>query len=86
MAIKFRWNEWNEAKLNKHGVAKWEAEHVVLNARRPYPKSHRNGTWLAIGRGQGDRPLEVVYVEDEYDREMLFIIHSMPLTTRRRRG
>jgi uncharacterized DUF497 family protein len=86
MAISFRWNWWNEAQIEKHGVSKEEAEHVVLNARRPYPKHSRNETWLVIGRGQGTRPLEVVYVEDEDDRDLLFIIHAMPLTTRSRRG
>ncbi len=86
MGIEFRWNNWNEGKLAKHGVLKWEVEHLVINARRPYPKIHRNGTWLVIGRGQGDRPLEVVYVEDEDDADIVFVIHAMPLTTRRRRG
>jgi len=42
------------------------------------------GKWLVIGRGQGDRFLEVVYLVDPDDT--LFIIHAMPLTTRRRRG
>ena len=86
MAISFHWNEWNETKLEKHGVAKWEAEHVVLNARHPYPHRSRNETWRVVGGGQGGRALEFAYVEDEGDRERLYIIHAIPLTTRRRRG
>jgi hypothetical protein len=37
-----------------------------------------------VGRGVGDRFLQVVYVVDPDER--LFIIHAMPLTTRRRRS
>jgi hypothetical protein len=34
----FRWNEWNELKLEKHGVSIQEAEYVVQSASRPYPR------------------------------------------------
>jgi hypothetical protein len=37
-----------------------------------------------IGRGIGGRLIEVVYVLDEDGTA--FVIHAMPLTTRRRRG
>jgi hypothetical protein len=42
-----------------------------------------NGKWQVVGRGQGDRFVQVVYTVDPDDT--LFIIHAMPLTTRRRR-
>jgi len=61
-----------------------EAERVVNNARRPYPQRRGDGKWLVVGRGQGDRPIEVVCVV--HDKRALFIIHAMPLTTRHRRG
>lgn len=79
----FRWNDWNLGKVAKHGVSPCEAESVVRGARRPYPKRREDGKWLIIGRGQGDRFVRVVYVIDE--DEMMFVIHAMPLSTRRRR-
>jgi hypothetical protein len=38
------------------------------------------------GRGQGDRVIEVVFVVDDDEDEAIYVIHAMPLTTRRRRG
>jgi uncharacterized DUF497 family protein len=80
----FRWNDWNFAKVEKHGVHPLEAERVVRNAKQPFPHYRGDGKWLAIGRGQGDRMLEVIYIIDP--ERTIFIIHAMPLTTRRRRG
>jgi hypothetical protein len=31
----FIWDDWNEEHIARHGVEPFEAEHVVLNARRP---------------------------------------------------
>ncbi len=58
----------------------------VLNARPPFPQkdSGGRGKWRVIGRGQGDRLVEVVYIIDPDDA--IFIIHAMPLISRRRRG
>jgi uncharacterized DUF497 family protein len=80
----FRWNDWNREKLEKHGVSIAEAERVVNDARRPYPQHEGNGKWRVIGRGQGHRPIQIFYVVDT--DKTIFIIHAMPLTTRRRRG
>lgn len=81
---RFRWNEWNVAKIEKHGVKVHEAERVVRNARRPYPRRIGDEKWQVVGRGRGERFLQVIYVVDPDGT--LFIIHAMPLTTRRRRG
>jgi hypothetical protein len=35
------------------------------------------------GRGQGDRIIDIIFVLDE--DETVYMIHAMPLTTRRRR-
>ena len=84
MPHEFRWIEWNREKVARHGVSPAEAEQVVRGARRPYPRQNGKGKWLVIGRGRGNRVVEVVYLVDPDDT--LFIIHAMPLTTRRRRG
>jgi hypothetical protein len=39
--------------------------------------------WLVIGRGIGGRLIRVIYLLD--DDQTVFVIHAMPLTTRRRR-
>jgi hypothetical protein len=39
---------------------------------------------LVIGRGQGGRFVKVIYVLDRDGTA--YVIHAMPLTTRRRRG
>ena len=56
----FRWNDWNLDKVAKHGVSAEEAEWVVRNARRPFPQYRGDGKWIVIGRGQGDRLIEVL--------------------------
>ncbi|HET6246851.1 MAG TPA: DUF4258 domain-containing protein [Tepidisphaeraceae bacterium] len=82
--MEFRWNEWNLEHATKHGCKPDEIESVVRNANRGYPRRWRNSTWLVEGRGQGDRFVEVVCVLDPDNT--IFVIHAMPLTTRRRRG
>ena len=84
MRTEFRWNDWNRDHVMKHGVSIEEAEHVVRSARRPYLRRIGDEKWQVVGRGVGDRFLQVVYVVDPDER--LFIIHAMPLTTRRRRS
>jgi uncharacterized DUF497 family protein len=84
MGKDFRWRDWNRAKMAKHGVTPAEAERVVRNAKRPYPMRRHDDRWLVAGRCQGDRFIEVVYLIDPDGT--LYIIHVMPLTTRRRRG
>ena len=80
----FRWNAWNQENATKHGVSQAEAERIVKHPSRGYPRKHGGGKWIVIGRGQGGRLVEVIYVVDPDD--ILFIIHAMPLTTRRRRS
>jgi hypothetical protein len=84
MHREFRWIEWNRDKVAKQGVSPAEAEQVVRSARRPYPRQNGKDKWLVVGRGHADRVVEVVYLVDPDDT--LFIIHAMPLTTRRRMG
>jgi uncharacterized DUF497 family protein len=79
----FRWNDWNLEHATTHGVSAEEAESVVRRASRPYPQDRGRGKWIVVGRGQGGRVVEGIYVIDHDER--LYIIHAMPLSTRRRR-
>ena len=80
----FRWNEWNLDHATKHGVAPAEAESIVRNRGRGWPRYQGNGKWLVQGRGRAKRFVQVIYVIDPDGT--IFIIHAMPLTGRRRRG
>jgi hypothetical protein len=84
MADAFRWIEWNIDHATQHGCTIAEIESVVRNRRRPWPRKEANGKWMVEGRGQGNRMVRVVYLIDEPDATY-FVIHAMPLTTRRRR-
>ena len=78
--MEFRWNESNLDHATKHGVTTDEAEHVVRFASRPYPRRHKKGTWIVVGRGNSNRWVQVIFVYDDEDtRETVYIIHAMPL-------
>ena len=86
MSIEFRWNEWNLENATKRGVSIAEAERLVLNAVRPYPKKHDAGKWLVVGRGNSDRPIEIVFVyDDDRTRDIVYILHAMPTAGHRNR-
>jgi uncharacterized DUF497 family protein len=84
MEIEFRWNEWNLEHVRKHGCTPEEAQMVIRNAGRGFPRKWGDSKWCVEGRGQGGRVIRVIYV---YSPEnVIYVIHAMPLTTRRRRG
>ena len=74
----FRWNDWNLDHATQHGVTVEEAETVVLNARRPYPRDLGNGRYMVWGRGSGGRFLQVIFLRDL--DQTVYIIHARPLT------
>jgi uncharacterized DUF497 family protein len=80
----FRWIEWNLDHATKHGCKIAEIESVVLEPGRGFPRKADRRKWMVVGRGMGGRIIEVVYVLD--GDGIAFVIHAMPLTTRRRRG
>jgi uncharacterized DUF497 family protein len=80
----FRWDDWNLEHATKHGVDPLEAERVVENAGPRWPRKAGRRRYMVQGRGQGGRLVQVVYVLDHDGT--IFIIHAMPLTTRRRRS
>jgi hypothetical protein len=79
----FRWIEWNVDKVEKHGCTPQEAEQVVNHPARGFPR--RSGEKYHVhGRGQGSRWVQVAYLIDPDGT--IFVIHAMPLISRRRRG
>ena len=83
MRYDFRWIAWNAGHIAGHGVSMGEAERVVNRARAPYPEQRGDDRWLAIGRGDGNRLVQVVYLID--DDGTLFVIHARPLNEREKR-
>jgi uncharacterized DUF497 family protein len=79
--MNFRWNDWNRAKVAKHGITPTEAEQVVRSASKPWPRFER-GKWLVWGQSDGGRHLQAVFILDPDDT--VFIIHARPLTTKER--
>lgn len=81
--MEFRWNDWNIDHIAEHGVSPDEAELVVSEARRPFPRMMEDDKWLVWGRGRGGRFLQVIFVLD--DEESVYVIHARPLTDREKR-
>jgi uncharacterized DUF497 family protein len=79
----FRWNDWNTGHIGDHGVDPEEAEAVVRNAQRPFPRAVGDDKFLVWGRGRGGRYLQVIFVLDDDDR--VFVIHARPLTAAEKR-
>ena len=82
----FRWNEWNREHATRHGCTIDEIESVVRRGGRGFPRKIGNGKYQVVGRGSGNRMVEVVYIRDPQPADTLYVIHAMPLTLRRRRG
>ncbi|HZK80872.1 MAG TPA: hypothetical protein VFC46_07390 [Humisphaera sp.] len=83
----FRWNDWNLEQTTKHGCRLEEIESVIrheVRARRA--RKVGNDKWRVEGRGIGDRMMEAIFIWDDGDGDTVYVIHAMPLTTRRRRN
>jgi uncharacterized DUF497 family protein len=77
----FRWNDWNLEHAAKHGVTREECEKVVSSARH---RHHGDGKMIAVGRGNGGRWIQVVFVYDEPEGTV-YVIHARPLIDREKR-
>jgi hypothetical protein len=79
----FRWNQRNFDHAQSHGCTTGEIEAAALHPLRGYPRKIGDGKYLAIGRGQGGRLVEVIFVRD-VDGTM-YVIHAHHILTRRKR-
>lgn len=64
-ASEFDWDEGNQTKHAKHGVAPREIEellrHALLFAGRIVEPSHTEPRWLVLGVTDGGRPLALIF-------------------------
>ena len=81
MGYGFRWNEWNSEHATRHGVTIAEIEYVARNAWRPYPRELGSEKWIVVGRGDGGRFIQVIFVLDPDGTK--YVIHSMVVNPRR---
>jgi uncharacterized DUF497 family protein len=79
----FRWNDWNIEHIADHGVSPEEAETVIRNARRPFPRKIDDDKWMVWGSGRGGRYLQVIFILDH--DESIFVIHARRLTDKEKR-
>lgn len=52
--MEFRWNEWNAEHLAQHEIEAESAEHVVEEARAPYPRRIGEDELLVWGPGPAE--------------------------------
>jgi hypothetical protein len=81
--IEFRWIDWNRDHATSHGCSIAEIESIVRHAGHGMTLDIGNSKYLVEGRGQGGRLVRVIFLKDP--EGTLFVIHAMPLKTRRRR-
>jgi len=82
----FRWNDWNAEHATSHGCTIPEIESVVRHAGHGWPRHIGDEKYRVVGRGTGDRMVQVIFTYDPPPQTTLYVIHAMPLTTRRRRS
>jgi uncharacterized DUF497 family protein len=73
----FAWDEWNVRHIDEHAIAPAEAEHVVRNARPPFPREIGEDKYLVWGQTAGGCYLQVIFVyrsDDEVENELTSIM------------
>ncbi len=79
----FRWNAWNTEHVAAHGIEAETAEHVVEEAKAPFPRRIGEDKLLVWVQPQAGELLQVIFVVDEDGST--YILHARPLTEREKR-
>jgi len=82
--MEFRWIEWNEDHIWKHRVHPYEAEDVVRNPGRGFPRAVEDDKYIVMGQSRDGRYLQVVYVFSPEDT--IFVIHARELKPKEKRA
>ena len=77
MKYRFRWDEWNDEHVQKHGCTADEAEMVIRAAGRGYPRKVGAGKFEVSARGQGGRFVRVIFIYSPPG--IVYVIHAMPV-------
>jgi uncharacterized DUF497 family protein len=81
--MEFRWNDWNEEHIARHGMTPEEAEYLVEHKRRPYPQMIGDGKWIVVGQTSAGVFAQVVFRLD--DDRTVYVIHCRPLNDAEKR-
>jgi uncharacterized DUF497 family protein len=60
--MEFVWNSKNIEHIAEHGISRQEAEFIVENARKPYPRMIGDQKRLVVGRRSDGQYVQVIYV------------------------
>jgi hypothetical protein len=82
-AVRYRWNDWNQAHIADHRMLPADAEWVVNRAKAPYPQIIGLGKRLVIGQMRHGVYAQVIYVLDEDGTA--YVLHCRPLTDSEKR-
>jgi uncharacterized DUF497 family protein len=81
--VDFRWNAWNTEHVAAHGIGAEAAEHVVEEAKAPFPRRIGEDKLLVWGPAPAGELLQVIFVVDEDGST--YVLHARPLTEREKR-
>lgn len=79
MKARFRWNE----DIARHGVVPIEAEYVVENPARGFPRREGDGKYRVWGQTAAGRYLQVIYVFSPPG--VVYVIHARELKDHEKR-
>ncbi len=63
-----------------HGVLPEEAEHVIRDARAPFPRAVGGGKYLVWGKTPDGAYLQVIFIYSPPG--VIYVIHARPLSER----
>ena len=75
--IVFSWNSANIAHIAKHAVEPADAEYVVRNGGKGFPRKLGDGKLIVKGRTRQGRWIQVIYIcpaDDEIDPDSLSLV------------
>jgi uncharacterized DUF497 family protein len=75
--VEFVWNNVNATHVAKHGIRPDEAEYIVERARPPYPQMIGEDKRLVVGRLEGGRYVQVIYVPSRSVSGGVYIMHAV---------
>jgi uncharacterized DUF497 family protein len=77
--MEFKWNSWNLGHIAEHGISSHEAEFLITDAGKGWPKYVGDGRHLVRGQTADGHYLQVIFIYDKFDGRT-FVIHARPLT------
>ncbi len=82
--FEFRWNAWNLDHIVEHGVESEEAEYVIENPIRGFPRNIGQDKVLVQGQTRDGRYIQAIYIFSPAD--VVYVIHARPLNDTEKRS